>query len=144
VARSVAAGVVGAIVLFACSSEAADRQPGWKRIGETSTFTIYEDTNSAKVASTSQRPYVVEMRFVVDFKPGQQLAGPGVASIDGRSQFDCDTHEILDISSDLYDGHMASGQIVARSPASPGNNWTPAQQTPLGQLAWTAACGISQ
>jgi hypothetical protein len=142
VARSVAAGVVGAIVLFAYLADTADGRPSWKRIGETSTFTIYEDTNSVKVASTSQRPYVVEMRFVVDFKPGQQLAGPGVASIDGRSQFDCDRHEILDISSDMYDGHMARGQIVSTPPVSP--DWTPARQFPLGQLAWTAACGISQ
>ena len=45
---------------------------------------------------------------------------------------------------DMYDGHMAQGQIVATPPVSPDNNWTPAQQSPLGQLAWTAACGISQ
>ncbi len=94
------------MLCLAPTALAADQKPKWKRLGETSAFTVYEDMNSIKSVPTNGHLYVIEMLSMIDLKPGPLMAGPGVASLDGRSQFDCDSREIRDISSNLYQGQM--------------------------------------
>ena len=133
--------VASLMLCLAYSALAADQKPHWKQIGETATFSVYEDTNSIKSVPTDGHSYVIEMLSLIDFKPGQLMAGPGVASLDGRSRFDCDKREILDISSNFYQGHMGTGQVVASPNTS--KDWVPVQGQ-LAELAWTTACGIKK
>ena len=123
-----------AILILLLAVVSGNAGAGWANVGSNETTTVYVDPTIMR-----RKGNMVEMRYLVDFKTVQTMAGMSFISTTTQYEYDCKEEQARTLSLSFYAGNMGGGEVI-HSDSHP-SKWAPIPPGPIGERLRKLACG---